>query len=409
MARVEKATEPSMEEILASIRKIIAEEPAPAGRQSPAPMPPVRSAGATNQSAPDGAQMPAPSRPNVKSDAAAPVRAPASVSKADLDDILGLADPMPAPASVAPAKAMAPPPPVAQPSSSMSAKTPPSLVPSWLFPKTSAAAQGVPGKSEQGLVAPKPFFADAEVPKPVSTPVAQASDFGAVVPSRAPDAAVRLPSPEPVQATAKPMLIEAGAEALAKVEPTTAEKAKLAATAVAKAVNGIDPAPHADAPAKAVLQALAEASPEIRGSRPEVTAAKVEIKDEAKAQPAIIEAPEAKTVVAPAPAAIPMPPLVAGTPSALKDVPAAAIAVAPEPLAGPLPKPVVLADRTGSPAKADLTASDGVRTLEDTVAELLRPMLRQWLDQNMPRIVEKALRVELAESAKSKLPLPNKH
>ncbi|HEX7072419.1 MAG TPA: DUF2497 domain-containing protein [Hyphomicrobiaceae bacterium] len=40
------------------------------------------------------------------------------------------------------------------------------------------------------------------------------------------------------------------------------------------------------------------------------------------------------------------------------------------------------------------------RTLEDTVADLLRPLLREWLDANMPRIVEKALRVELAASAK---------
>jgi cell pole-organizing protein PopZ len=38
------------------------------------------------------------------------------------------------------------------------------------------------------------------------------------------------------------------------------------------------------------------------------------------------------------------------------------------------------------------------RTLEDTVAELLRPMLRDWLDANMPRIVEKALKVELGAS-----------
>ncbi|MGH1418381.1 MAG: DUF2497 domain-containing protein [Hyphomicrobiaceae bacterium] len=38
----------------------------------------------------------------------------------------------------------------------------------------------------------------------------------------------------------------------------------------------------------------------------------------------------------------------------------------------------------------------GVQTLEDTVAELLRPMLREWLSNNMPRIVEKALRIELA-------------
>ncbi len=44
--------------------------------------------------------------------------------------------------------------------------------------------------------------------------------------------------------------------------------------------------------------------------------------------------------------------------------------------------------------------SEQIRSMEDTVAELLRPMLRQWLDANMPRIVEKALRVELAASAK---------
>ena len=35
---------------------------------------------------------------------------------------------------------------------------------------------------------------------------------------------------------------------------------------------------------------------------------------------------------------------------------------------------------------------------DDTAADLLRPMLRQWLDSNMPRIVEKALRLELAEN-----------
>ena len=34
---------------------------------------------------------------------------------------------------------------------------------------------------------------------------------------------------------------------------------------------------------------------------------------------------------------------------------------------------------------------------DDTAAELLRPMLRHWLDANMPRIVEKALRRELVE------------
>jgi hypothetical protein len=40
-------------------------------------------------------------------------------------------------------------------------------------------------------------------------------------------------------------------------------------------------------------------------------------------------------------------------------------------------------------------------TIEDTTADLLRPMLRQWLADNMPRMVEKALHIEIAESIKA--------
>jgi uncharacterized protein len=39
-------------------------------------------------------------------------------------------------------------------------------------------------------------------------------------------------------------------------------------------------------------------------------------------------------------------------------------------------------------------------TIEDTTAELLRPMLRAWLADNMPRMVEKALHIEVAESVR---------
>ena len=39
--------------------------------------------------------------------------------------------------------------------------------------------------------------------------------------------------------------------------------------------------------------------------------------------------------------------------------------------------------------------------MEETVADLLRPMLRDWLDANMPRIVEQALKVELEGGAKA--------
>jgi len=40
-------------------------------------------------------------------------------------------------------------------------------------------------------------------------------------------------------------------------------------------------------------------------------------------------------------------------------------------------------------------------TIEDSTADLLRPMLRQWLADNMPRMVEKALHIEIAEGIKA--------
>jgi hypothetical protein len=45
-------------------------------------------------------------------------------------------------------------------------------------------------------------------------------------------------------------------------------------------------------------------------------------------------------------------------------------------------------------------------TIEDTTAELLRPMLRQWLADNMPRMVEKALHIEVANSVRTGRKLP---
>lgn len=52
------------------------------------------------------------------------------------------------------------------------------------------------------------------------------------------------------------------------------------------------------------------------------------------------------------------------------------------------------------PKPVSSASGSAARTLEEAVADLLRPMLRDWLDANMPRIVEKALRVELAAGGK---------
>ncbi len=38
----------------------------------------------------------------------------------------------------------------------------------------------------------------------------------------------------------------------------------------------------------------------------------------------------------------------------------------------------------------------GDRTLEDVVRDLLRPLLKAWLDENLPEIVERLARAEIA-------------
>jgi hypothetical protein len=65
----------------------------------------------------------------------------------------------------------------------------------------------------------------------------------------------------------------------------------------------------------------------------------------------------------------------------------------------------------GSPGSSNLPApmpSVGSmpvnRTLEDAVADMLRPMLQQWVADNMPRIIERALRTEVAATKPGQKP-----
>ena len=45
-------------------------------------------------------------------------------------------------------------------------------------------------------------------------------------------------------------------------------------------------------------------------------------------------------------------------------------------------------------ALAQTVLVENVRTLEDLVREMLRPMLRSWLDDNLPTLVERLVLVE---------------
>lgn len=94
----------------------------------------------------------------------------------------------------------------------------------------------------------------------------------------------------------------------------------------------------------------------------------------------------------------------AAPPPGEQPVPASVAAVVPNlPPALPESAPPPVHAIPAAPSQPEGTAAvDAGKTtsLEDTVAELLRPMLRQWLADNMPRIVEKALRIEVAESVR---------
>lgn len=84
---------------------------------------------------------------------------------------------------------------------------------------------------------------------------------------------------------------------------------------------------------------------------------------------------------------IPAPPQAVDSPLSLDDMHRfAAVMEQPQ---RPAPSPA-------APAAVAAPASG----IEDATADLLRPMLRQWLAENMPRMVEKALSIELAQSVK---------
>lgn len=52
---------------------------------------------------------------------------------------------------------------------------------------------------------------------------------------------------------------------------------------------------------------------------------------------------------------------------------------------------------------ATLSRSDVGAALDDALAQLLRPMVREWLDENMARALTKAVEIEIAERAQKEL------
>lgn len=94
-------------------------------------------------------------------------------------------------------------------------------------------------------------------------------------------------------------------------------------------------------------------------------------------------------------------------PSAAVQVHAGVVGEEPVQSAPPLPElPASVTSSSVLPGQPSQSAERS-SSIEDTTADLLRPMLRQWLADNMPRMVEKALHIEVAESIKDVRKLSN--
>lgn len=132
--------------------------------------------------------------------------------------------------------------------------------------------------------------------------------------------------------------------------------------------------------------------------------------------PEPLELTEAMLVAPPATAATPPAP----EPHAMPSM--AAEDLAPEPPPAPEPAPALSADTLIAPAVAAATTAAlgqllrsvaaersapvyrGGPSIEDVVREELRPLLRAWLDQHLPPLVERLVRVEIERVVGRALP-----
>jgi hypothetical protein len=85
-------------------------------------------------------------------------------------------------------------------------------------------------------------------------------------------------------------------------------------------------------------------------------------------------------------------------------------APAAEPAAQPAPTESLVSEHVATAAassfgalSAAITMPKGDRTLEDVVRELLRPLLQQWLDENLPGIVQQAVEAEVERIARGRV------
>jgi len=177
------------------------------------------------------------------------------------------------------------------------------------------------------------------------------------------------PSMEEILASIRRIISEDGAGAAAEAKPPQPAPEPPKAD-VLELTEVVEEPPAAAAKAEPEPAEAAEAEPEI------------ELRDETPPEPTPIR------VVPPAPAP-PPPPAASGDDHGL--IGQAAAAAATSALTSLVQ--AVDASRGGTPI------GQGNRTIEDLVKEVMRPMIKDWLDANLPRLVERVVRKEIERLA----------
>jgi hypothetical protein len=253
---------------------------------------------------------------------------------------------------------------------------------------------------EEILASIRRIIADDEAKPPVADvkPVVAEKPAAPPPPAKAEKPTAPAPSPKPVISDIAPP----------KIAPSPPQKAAAAPPPAAAA-----PAPPAPAPAPppaasasnnqddidALLNGLDEATTEeeIRPAQPEAEAEVFELTDDMAVASAPPQQPafhkiepedDLEFTESVAARAINRPP--AYEPPAFDPSPAA-----PTPQAAILSHSTVSAVESAFNTLAHTVLSNNARTLEDLVKEMLRPMLKSWLDDNLPGLVERIVKAEI--------------
>jgi hypothetical protein len=403
-----------MDEILASIRKIISEEPpgSVALGKAPPPAPAMTPPQRATPSPFHAMELPP----------LGAASAPSSLHDID-DDIADLIDEAPD-STALPAMGL----------SELRAPEPVREAPKrsgWLFGRGSGAAS--PSSPPPPSPAAKPSGTESRRPAPMTDAIDIARSLGRR-PSDAPaplkdraapvaDPFQLVPRPSsytpaampPVKAQAPfaempPFPPLGGRESEPRTEPRTEPKieAKAEADAAEPAPRSLDDLPPlgatATAAAVAVAEQLARGLPGLDQPTPMQAVAPV-VADVVRPAPFVPApapaAPEPVAVSEPEPvvveAAPPAPAVVEPEPVRFEGHAAAIAALINGPEAtAEAPVVPAVAVTAGAAPEVAMPVPGVAKTLEEAVAEMLKPMLRQWLDQHMPGIVEKVIKAELA-------------